>query len=95
MTMSFFSIFPHTGRHHDSSDSQRHKIYDYSSDDHPGRVSDGQLDSMEIPHPQKRHSVKYRSPTEPSPRRDSFEEKLPDHRHLYASMTTLTSGTSD
>ena len=81
------------GRQHDSSDSHGNKLQDYSSDDY-GKTADGGMEQVESLRQQRRPIHRFRSPAEISPRQEGLDEreKLPEHRHLYASMTTLTSG---
>ena len=81
------------GRQHDSSDSHANRIHEYSSEDY-GKINDSGVEPLDISHQQRRSVHRYRSPAEISPRQEGTEEreKLPEHRHLYASMTTLTSG---
>ena len=81
------------GRQPDSSDSHANRMHDYSSDDY-GKITDGGVEPLDVSRQQRRSVHRYRSPPEISPRQEGLEErdKLPEHRHLYASMTNLTSG---
>ncbi|KAL8600891.1 hypothetical protein ACOMHN_045029 [Nucella lapillus] len=83
------------GLPHDSSDSHGNRVPDYSSDDGGGKAMEGGVEQLQLSHHPRRSQHCYRSPAKISPRQEEEREKLPEHRHLYASMTTLTSGHED
>nr|KAG5714625.1 hypothetical protein BaRGS_000113 [Batillaria attramentaria] len=82
------------GRHQEiltSSDSHGNKPAEDSEEFRPDYASD----PHEIPKLLRRSIHRYRSPNSPQEGMDGEKERLPEHRHLYASMTTLTSGQED
>ncbi|KAK7507498.1 hypothetical protein BaRGS_00001433, partial [Batillaria attramentaria] len=82
------------GRHQEiltSSDSHGNKPAEDSEEFRPDYASD----PHEIPKLPRRSVHRYRSPNSPQEGMDGEKERLPEHRHLYTSMTTLTSGQED
>ncbi|XP_070186621.1 uncharacterized protein [Littorina saxatilis] len=82
------------GRLPDSSDSHGIRGVDFSDD--YGKLTDASVKPLDVSH-QPRRSIHhgFHSSLEISPRLEGAEGKEKVHRHLYASMTTLTSGQED